>query len=117
LAPLTAGYMIAGASLAWTVAAIAVPSLPNGWPARMIVAGPLAMGAGLLGVGVMMGSGPVAALIPPISLIGLGIGACWAFVAQHIMSGAKLGEENTAASSVAIVQQAGLAFGAASAGF
>jgi hypothetical protein len=64
----------------------------------------------------MMASGPVAALIPPISLIGIGIGACWAFVAQRIMSGAKHGEEDIAASSVATVQQAGLAFGAASAG-
>jgi MFS family permease len=116
LDPLAAGYMVAGASLAWTVAAIAVASLPKGWPARMIVAGPLAMGAGLLGVGVMMAPGPVAALIPPISLIGIGIGACWAFVAQRVMSGAKPGEENIAASSVATVQQAGLAFGAASAG-
>jgi MFS family permease len=116
LDPLTAGYMVAGASLAWTVAAIAVASLANRWPARMIVAGPLAMGAGLLGVGVVMASGPVAALIPPISLIGIGIGACWAFVAQRVMSGAKHGEENIAASSVATVQQAGLAFGAASAG-
>lgn len=116
LDPLAAGYMVAGASLAWTVAAIAVASLSNGWPARMIVAGPLGMGAGLLGIGVMMASGPVAALIPPVSLLGIGIGACWAFVAQRIMSGAKHGEENIAASSVATVQQAGLAFGAASAG-
>jgi hypothetical protein len=43
----------------------------------MIVAGPLAMGAGLVGIGVLMASGPVAALIPPIALIGIGIGVCW----------------------------------------
>lgn len=116
LDPLAAGYMVAGASLAWTTAAIAAASLPSGWPARMIAAGPLAMAAGLLGVGVMMAPGPVAALIPPIASIGIGIGACWAFLAQRIMSGAKPGEENVAASSVATVQQAGLAFGAASAG-
>jgi hypothetical protein len=42
----------------------------------MIVAGPLAMGAGLVGIGVLMASGPVAALIPPIALIGIGIGVC-----------------------------------------
>ena len=83
---LAAGYMVAGASLAWTVAAIAVASLSNEWPARMILAGPLAMCAGLLGVGVMMTSGPVAALVPPIALIGSGIGACWAFVAQSTMA-------------------------------
>jgi MFS family permease len=116
LDPLEAGYMVAGASLAWTVAALAVASLSDGWSERMIVAGPLAMVAGLLGVGVLMGSGPVAALFPAISLIGIGIGACWAFIAQRIMGGAKHGEENIAASSIAIVQQAGFAFGAAAAG-
>jgi predicted MFS family arabinose efflux permease len=49
-------------------------------------------------------------------LIGGGIGACWAFLAQRVMSRAKQGEENIAASSVVTVQQAGMAFGAASAG-
>jgi hypothetical protein len=116
LDPLAAGYMVAGSSLAWTLAALAVASLSEGWASRFVVAGPLAMGAGLLGVGVLMPSGPVAALLPPIALIGAGIGACWAFIAQRIMSGARRGEEDIAASSVATVQQAGLAFGAAAAG-
>jgi MFS family permease len=116
LDPLAAGYMIAGASLSWTVAAVGVASLAGAWRARMIAAGPLAMGAGLLGLGMLMASAPVATLVLPIALIGVGIGACWAFIAQRIMSGAKQSEENIAASSVATVQQAGLALGAASAG-
>ena len=66
LDPLAAGYMVAGASLAWTIAAIAVASLSDGWPRRMIVAGPLAMGLGLLGIGVMMAPGPVVALLPRV---------------------------------------------------
>jgi hypothetical protein len=53
-----------------------------------------------------MAPGPVAALIPPIVLIGAGIGAAWAFVLQRVMSGAKGGEENIAAASAATVQQA-----------
>jgi MFS family permease len=116
LNPLTAGYMVAGASLAWTAAALAVASLSDEWPGRLIVAGPIAMAAGLLGVGLLMAPGPVAALLLPISLIGIGIGVCWAFIAQRIMTGAKPGEENIAAASVATVQQAGIAFGAAIAG-
>jgi len=63
-----------------------------------------------------MAPGPVAALIPPIVLIGAGIGAAWAFVLQRVMSGAKGGEENIAAASAATVQQAGIALGAAAAG-
>ncbi len=116
LNPLAAGYMVAGASLAWTAAALAVASLAEEWHARLIVAGPTAMSMGLLGVAVLMAPGPVAALLLPISLIGIGIGASWAFIAQLVMSGAKDGEENIAAASVATVQQAGIAFGAAFAG-
>jgi MFS family permease len=116
LNPLSAGYMVAGASLAWTAAALTVASLSDEWPGRLIVAGPTAMALGLLGVGLLMTPGPVAALLLPISLIGVGIGVCWAFIAQHIMTGAKHGEENIAAASVATVQQAGIAFGAAIAG-
>jgi MFS family permease len=116
LSPLAAGYVIAAAPLSWTAAAIGVASLPGEWPARTIVAGPLSMGVGLLGLGTLMASAPVAALVPSIALIGGGIGACWAFIAQRVMSGARQGEENTAASSVVTVQQAGLALGAAAAG-
>jgi hypothetical protein len=74
------------------------------------------MSAGLLGVAVVMVPGPVVALLLPISLIGIGIGVCWAFILQHVMTGAKHGEENIAAASVATVQQTGIAFGAAIAG-
>jgi len=68
---------------------------------------------GLLGVAVVMVPGPVAALLLPISLIGIGIGVCWAFILQRVMTSAKHGEENIAAASVATVQQTGIAFGAA----
>jgi len=114
--PLTAGYMVAGTSLAWTAAALTVASLSDEWPGRLIVAGPVAMALGLFGVSLLMAPGPVAALLLPIALIGIGIGVCWAFIAQRIMTGAKPGEENIAAVSVATVQQAGIAFGAAFAG-
>jgi predicted MFS family arabinose efflux permease len=116
VSPLGAGYMVALASLAWTTAALAVASLSEEWPPRLIIMGPSAMGAGLAGVGVLMAPGPVTALILPIVLIGAGIGAAWAFVLQRVMSGAKGGEENIAAASAATVQQAGIALGAAIAG-
>jgi hypothetical protein len=91
VSPLGAGYMVALASLAWTIAALSVASLSEEWPPRLIIMGPSAMGAGLAGVGVLMAPGPVAALIMPIVLIGAGIGAAWAFVLQRVMSGAKGG--------------------------
>jgi MFS family permease len=114
--PLAAGYTVAAASMAWTVAAIAVAGLSRRWPDRMIAAGPVAMGAGLLGLALAMPAGPVTALVPALVLVGGGIGACWAFTAQRIMSGARRGEGDVAASSVATVQQVGYALGAAVAG-
>jgi predicted MFS family arabinose efflux permease len=113
---LIAGYMVAAASLAWTCAALIVASLTENWPPRLIVAGPIAMSVGLLGIAALMAAGPVIGLIPAIGLIGIGIGASWAFIAQRVMRGAKPGEETVAAASVATVQQAGIALGAAIAG-
>src|SRR5262245_6632714 len=57
LNPLAAGYMVAEASLAWTAAALAVASLTDKWPTRLIVAGPVAMSVGLLGVAAVMAPG------------------------------------------------------------
>ena len=116
VSPLVAGYMVAGASLAWTSAALIAASLAEEWPRRLIVMGPIAMSAGLLAVAALMVPGPIVGLIPAIGLIGIGIGASWAFIAQRVMSGAKPGEETVAAASVATVQQAGIALGAATAG-
>ncbi|MBI3196739.1 MAG: MFS transporter [Rhodospirillales bacterium] len=114
--PLVAGYIVAGASLGWTVAAVAVAGLPVRWSDRMMVAGPLAMSAGLLGVGLFMTAQPVAVLPPLIVLTGLGIGVCWVFGVQGIMAGAKPGERDLASGSVATVQQTGFALGAAASG-
>jgi len=83
--------MVAGASLAWTSAALAVASLTEEWPRRLIVTGPIVMSLGLLGVTALMAPGLVVGLIPAIALIGIGIGASWAFIAQRVMRGAKSG--------------------------
>ena len=116
LEPLPAGYMVAAAPLAWTGAALTVASFAEEWPRRLIVAGPIAMSVSLLGVAALIAPGPVAGLLPPIALIGIGIGASWAFIAQRVMSGAKDSEETVAAASLATVQQAGIALGTAIAG-
>ncbi len=114
--PLAAGYIVAGASLGWTVAAVAVAGLPTRWSDRTMVAGPLAMAAGLFGIALFMTAQPVAVLPPLIVLTGLGIGICWVFGVQGIMSGAKPGERDLASGSVATVQQTGFALGAAASG-
>ena len=114
--PLTAGYAVAASSLGWTIAALAVAGLSNVWSRRMLILGPAAMAIGLLGVGVLGSSGPIAGLVPSIVLVGLGIGMCWAFVAQRVMGGAAREEATIAASAMPTVQQVGLALGGAAAG-
>src|SRR5262249_24877620 len=114
--PLAAGYAVAAASLGWTIAALAVAGLPTAWSRRMLIVGPAAVGIGLLGVGILGAGGPIAGLLLAILLVGLGIGACWAFVAQRVMGGAAREDATIAASALPTVQQVGLALGGAAAG-
>jgi predicted MFS family arabinose efflux permease len=114
--PLGAGYAVAASSLGWTVAALAVAGLSNLWSRRMLILGPAAMAIGLVGVGVLGASGPIVGLLLAIVLVGLGIGMCWAFVAQRVMGGALPGDATIAASAMPTVQQVGLALGGATAG-
>ena len=114
--PLGAGYAVAASSLGWTAAALAVAGLSNVWSRRMLVIGPAVMAIGLLGVGVLGSPGPIAGLLLAIVLVGLGIGMCWAFVAQRVMGGAAPEEATIAASAMPTVQQVGLALGGATAG-
>jgi MFS family permease len=116
LDPLEAGYMVAGASFGWTGMSLIVAGTPADRSDRLLIAGPLMMAVGLLGVALLMPLKPAPVVFPAIALVGAGIGSCWAFVAQRVMSGARAGEENLAASSLATVQQTGFALGAALAG-
>ncbi|ANK81519.1 MAG: hypothetical protein TEF_12505 [Rhizobiales bacterium NRL2] len=114
--PLTAGYFVASASLCWTTAAIVVSGLSGRWPLRLIRIGPVIMLVGLCALALAMPRGPLLLVLPAIMLMGLGMGTCWAFIAQTVMANARPGEEDIAASSVPTVQQTGLALGAAWAG-
>jgi MFS family permease len=114
--PLAAGYAVAAASLGWTIAALAVAGLSNTWARHMLILGPATMAIGLVGVGAMGSPGPIAGLLAAILLVGLGIGMCWAFVAQRVMGGAVREEATIAASAMPTVQQVGLALGGAAAG-
>ena len=116
LDPLAAGYMVAGGSLGWTVASLSVAGAGPRWVDRLLVIGPSAMALALFGLASLMTLKPFLLAILPIVLLGMGIGSSWAFAAQRVMSGARKGDEMAAASSVATVQQAGTALGAAVAG-
>jgi MFS family permease len=116
LDPLSAGYMVAGASFGWTGVSLIVAGASPQRADRLLIAGPVMMGLGLLGVALLIPLEPAPLVFPAIVLTGAGIGACWAFIAQRVMTGARAGEEDRAASSLATVQQTGFALGAALAG-
>ena len=114
LDPLSAGYGVACASLGWTAAALLAAGAHDVWRARLILIGPFTMAVSLVASGLFAHA--VVPLYLAIFGIGVGIGICWAFVAQRIMSGARKGEEAVAASSVPTMQQMGFALGAALSG-
>lgn len=114
--PLTAGYMVALASLSWTAVAVSVSGLNEPWPSRLIVLGPVFTCIGLCGMAWLVPVGPLFAIVPAIMFMGFAMGSSWAFLTHRTMSGAREGEGDLAASSVAMVQQGGLAIGAAWAG-
>lgn len=116
LDPLSSGYMVAGGSFGWTAISLMVAGLPPAATDRFLVAGPVMMATGLLGIAFLVPLEPAVIVFPAIFMLGAGIGSCWAFIAQRVMAGARKGEEDVAASSVATVQQTGFALGAAVAG-
>jgi MFS family permease len=116
LDPLGSGYMVAGASFGWTAVSLMVAGTPIERTGRLLVIGPILMALGLMGVALLMPLEPAPLVFPAIVLTGGGIGCCWAFIAQRVMTGARPGEEDIAASSMATVQQTGFALGAALAG-
>lgn len=116
LDPLGAGYMVAGASFGWTGMSLILAGTPSERSGRLLVGGPVLMTMGLAGLALLMALEPVALVLPAIVLMGAGFGVCWAFIAQRVIGGARSGEEDLAASSMATVQQAGFALGAALSG-
>lgn len=116
LDPLSSGYMVAGGSFGWTAISLMVAGVSLSATGRLLVAGPAMMGAGLLGIALLLPLEPAIVVFPAIFMLGAGIGSCWAFIAQRVMGGARKGEEDVAASSIATVQQTGFALGAAVAG-
>ncbi|HKV16661.1 MAG TPA: MFS transporter [Reyranella sp.] len=116
LDPLAAGYAVAGASMGWTAASLATAGAVGLWRDRLMLAGPVTMGIGLMGIALLMPASTSPGLYVAIALVGVGIGQCWPFVAHRVMSGARSGDETVAASSVPTVQQMGFALGAALAG-
>ena len=116
LKALTAGYVVAAESLAWTLAGLAVSSLTGKWPTRMIRLGAL---SATLGVGLSVWAFPSGQVWPVLlagTALGAGFGLSWAFMAQQLLGGLEEGERGIGAAGISAVRLTGSAAGAAAAG-
>jgi len=114
--PSLAGYVSAALSIGWSTGAFATVSATPRLQRILMVTGPLCLLAGIVGQGLFVVSGPLAALVAMVFLTGLGIGQCYAHISNTAMSYAKPGEEALTAGAIPTMQTLGIAFGAATAG-
>jgi MFS family permease len=112
--PLVAGYVLAWEALCWSLAALARLE-PRYWDAAL-VAGPAMIAAGLAGLALTLPGGDMPLIVLAATVTGSGYGVCWAFLGQRIMAGARPGEGDRAAASIATLEMTGIAVGAALAG-
>jgi len=114
--PLTAGYMIAIESVAWTVAAIAVANASARWDGTIVKSGSVLISLGVVGFALLMPDSSLLMLIPWAVLMGAGFGMAWAFIVQRVVSAASKKEKEVAASCLPTTQMIGYALGAACSG-
>lgn len=116
VSPLTAGFMVATESIAWTVAALAFARATPAHEPTLIRIGALLVTAGIVALAVAMPRGPVAALLPGGILQGAGFGMSWAFVLRRIVASVADGERERASAAMPTLQMIGYAVGAAASG-
>jgi MFS family permease len=113
---LEAGYITALLSLAWTIMALYSASLQDRRVRVVIVSGPLMILGGITGLAASIAHGPLLLLSLCVSLIGAGIGVCFAHISSWSIAVARQGERAVTASAIPTLQSLGIAFGAALAG-
>jgi len=114
--PLTAGFMVATESIAWTLAALALARAAPHHEPTLIRVGALLVTAGVAVLAATMPHGPVTALLPGAILQGAGFGVCWAFVLRRIVASVADGERERASAAMPTLQMIGYAVGAAASG-
>jgi hypothetical protein len=114
--PLVAGYVLAWEALVWSLAALAIARLARPFWDAALITGPAMIAAGLAALALALPGGNLVGIVTAATVIGTGYGVCWAFLGQRIMAGARPGEGERAAASIATLEMTGIALGAALAG-
>ena len=99
--PLTAGYMIAIESIAWTVAAIAFSSAAPEHETRIITVGGILITAGLVGFAFTVPAGSFTGMAIAAAAAGGGFGMSWGFIVRRVVAAARPSDREVASSRAA----------------
>jgi len=118
LSPLAAGYLAAVTAAGWTLASLVTSGWQGHGARRAAVGGPLVMLAGMALLALLMPwpGVPVAALCPPLALIGIGIGAAWPHLLSRVMAVAAAAERESVGAAITTVQLSAAALATAATG-
>jgi len=117
MAPLYVGFANGVMSIGWSIAAALVTGLHGRRERQVVIAGPICLMAGSVGLAlVALFGGSLTWVILCAPLVGIGIGIFHVHMTARVMSAARAGEESITASSLSTIRSLGMAFGAALAG-
>lgn len=116
LSALTAGYVVAVESVAWTVLGLSVAHLTGAWPVRMIRMGAIVATLGVVLSALAFPAASVAGVVVAGVFLGGGFGLAWAFMSQRILASLEGEERAIGAAAMTTVRLTGSAVGAAAAG-
>lgn len=116
IGPLTAGYLVAVESVAWSVAALAVSGVGPAGEGRWIRIGGFCIVVGLTSFAYSVPQGPVWAIGVSALLTGGGFGFIWSFLVRRMVAASLPRERERTAGAVPVLQMLGYALGAAFAG-
>jgi MFS family permease len=113
---LTAGYIIAAESIAWSVLSILVANAPPKRERGIVLTGALMIAGGIAGFAYSVPAGSIPLILACAILQGGGFGIAWPFVTRIIVASAPAAERTVASSAVPTMQRIGYAVGGASCG-
>jgi hypothetical protein len=113
---LTAGYVIAAASVGWSIAAVLVARVPERRDGAFIFTGTVVLTLALAGCALTLITGPPWLVAVFAALEGAGFGMSWTFILRRATGFAPFGDAERLASALPTTQRIGYAFGAAYAG-
>jgi MFS family permease len=114
--PITAGYVAALSSLAWSIAALLSAGASVTATRRLLALAPMAVAVALFGVGWSLWFGSLAATAACWALFGASVGSVWPHLASRLIGYSPTGERAFAGGFVTTLQILAGTFGAALAG-